>query len=94
MIEIAQGSKESILVDVDDRLDAVDDLSSLSPTFDVLDETGTPVVTDGIPSVAGMQLRCLVDTTNWDIARYTMYVTFQEAFEIPRLGPIRLKVIA
>ena len=95
MIEIKKESAEYILVDLSDRLKNVTDLSPLSPTFDVEDEEGNPVVSAQNPAVVLMQLRCLIDTTLSAFVKggnYNLFVKFDAAPESPKLGPVEFGV--
>jgi hypothetical protein len=94
-VKITQGSKETILVDIGDRLHAITDLSGANVRYDVKDKAGNYKLNDLAAVVVGMQARCLIDTTVggvWSAAKYLLYVRFTGGLDSPILGPIEFAV--
>ena len=91
-MRITLGTKEFLVVDVSDKLDNIDDLAGTNATFDVLLEDETVLLENQTALVDGMRVFCLVDTTAWDEGDYMLYLKFNIAPEIPRLGPLRFSV--
>jgi hypothetical protein len=98
MESITIGSVEQLIVDVDDTLNGISDLTSLSPRYDVYDRNGAVKMnnqTAVVDSINKMRLLCLIDTTsggNWVADHYFLYVRFTAAPETPRVGPLEFKV--
>jgi len=95
MESITVGTKETLIVDVTDRLGNLTDLSAATPRFDVKDKNGVFKQQDQVPVVVGMQARCLIDTTaggSWTPGHYFLYVRFTAAPDSPVLGPLEFKV--
>ena len=96
-VELPLGTKEYVVVDVDDELNAVADLATLSPQFKVLNPD--PLDTDklawaAVTQVTLMKLFCLIDTTGWSGGTYRLFVKFTATPEIPWLGPYEIEVVA
>jgi len=95
---IVSGTKEYILVTVGDRLEDVDDITSLSPTFSVYDPNDIQKQTDVVAQVDTdnkLIAKCLVDTTvggNWPSNIYRLYLKLVANPEVPVLGPVPFKV--
>lgn len=95
---IVSGTKEYLLVTVGDRLEDVDDITSLNPTFSVYAPDDTLKQTNVVASVDAdnkLVAKCLVDTTaggNWASNIYRLYLKLTATPEIPLLGPIPFKV--
>lgn len=95
---IVSGTKEYMLVTVGDRLEDVDDLTGLNPTFTVYDPNDTPMQTDVVAQVDvdnKLVAKCLIDTTaggNWVSNIYRLYLKLTATPELPLLGPIPFKV--
>lgn len=89
-IRLARGTIESVQVLITDDSQAVDDLSSSTPEYDVVESDGTtPVETNVAASAVGMIIFCLLDTTGWSALEdeFHLYVDFNVGSENPRLGP-------
>jgi hypothetical protein len=95
-----QSTKEYVVVEVDDALNNVADLTALTPQFKVLEPD--PVDTDklswaAVSQVQLMKLFCLVDTslpTPWAAGTYRLFVRFTATPEVPWLGPYEIEVVA
>jgi hypothetical protein len=97
-IDVTQGSIETLIIDLDDAIDQLTDLSTTSCTFEVKDRAGavkqaaTAIVTyGGHPMRAG----CRVDTTQpslWPSSRYSIYLTFTDNPDTPVVGPFEFSV--
>ena len=95
MDTIVSGSIEYLSVKWTDRRGQVTDLTTLSPTFDVLDKDDVAKQTAVTCIVDDMSAYCLVDTTaggNWVSGIYRLYVRFTASPEIPLHGPFPFKV--
>jgi hypothetical protein len=100
MPELPQGTKEYLIVDVEDELGAIADLSSHNPEFRVInpDPTDTDKVTwtnVGLV-VTLMKVRCLVDTSSgggWPPGTYRLQLRFTATPELPWLGPYEFDVV-
>lgn len=87
---IAKGSKENIRVTMTDRSGTVTDLSSSSPTFDVLDENNVAKVTAGSATASGLVITVPLDTNAggvWDNGEYRLFVKYSVGSEVVRKGP-------
>ena len=62
-MQVVQGSKEYLVVDLQDLTGLVSDLAALGVQFDVNAEDGTPKQSNVAAAVTGMRAACLVDTT-------------------------------
>jgi hypothetical protein len=95
MKTLVKGTIESIEVDVFDRNNTIDDISGLSPKFDVRQRTGTDWLIQGNDCVAdGLVANCLIDTTpdEWVPEVYQLFLYFDNTPETPRIGPLEFKV--
>ena len=95
MDRIVSGTVEYLLIPVVDRLEAVTDLSTLSPFFDVLDKDDAVMINNLAADNDGMTAKCLIDTTNptdWVSGIYSLYLRFSASPEAPLLGPFPFKV--
>lgn len=93
MQEYPVGTVEYFIVDVTDRLDAIIDLDGYTLTFDVqFRETGAPLYTAEPATNDGMKILCLLDTTDWAVGPYQLWVTINATPESPRLGPFDFKI--
>jgi hypothetical protein len=84
------GTKEFLVVDVSDALQNLSTLDGTVPTFDVIEEDGTPKITAAggtLDPSRPMAVLCLVDTASWTPAEYRLFVTINAAPEVPRIGP-------
>lgn len=93
-ISLAKGTKETVIVLVDDVTDVVTDLSGLSPKFDFLDDANTFIYNQQAATASGMTMSCLLDVSATGpsgllaVAHYRLFVGFTTGSEKPRLGPI------
>jgi hypothetical protein len=98
MESITIGSIEELIVDIDDSLDGVTDLTTTSPRYDVKDKLGNFKMSNQVAvvdPVNKMRLHCLINTTlggNWVAGRYFLYPRFTAAPEAPNVGPLEFKV--
>lgn len=93
---IAKGSKENIHVDFIDRSGTVTNLSSSSPTFDVIDSADVFKVTAGSASASGMRITVLLDTTvggTWAEGEYRLFVKFTVSSQVIRKGPYFFTIV-
>jgi hypothetical protein len=96
MEHLTKGTKEYLVVDIEDRLGGITTLVGTNPIFDVRvrDATGW-VQQNQVVSVNVMKALCLIDTT---LAGYVagsvfeLFITFTAAPEAPRLGPFAFDV--
>lgn len=98
MIRVPLGTKEFLVVDVEDKLNQITDLTGTNPTFDVKLRDADPgdYVVEGQAASIGpapMQLECLIDTATWVVSTYDLFVTFTNAPEAPRIGPFEFEVV-
>jgi hypothetical protein len=96
-VTLPVGTKEYLMLDVDDLLDVLTTLNGTTPTFDVKDQAGAFKYTAQAATNVGMRLYCLVDTAlggAWAAGNYRLYVNFTTAPELPRLGPFTFVVDA
>lgn len=96
-VSLPQGTKEYVVVDVDDELNVVNNLATMSPEFKVLNPD--PLDTDklawaAVSQINLMKLYCLIDTTGWAGGTYRLFIRFTAAPEIPWLGPHEVEVVA
>jgi hypothetical protein len=93
MLTINKGSVENIVVGLEDILGTVADIEPFNPQYGYGPEF-TSINTDEacIPGPTPMSVFCLVDTTNIDPGRYTLFVQLDNPPEHPRVGPVRFKV--
>ena len=95
MIDVKVGSTETLLVDVDDALGNLTDLSTAIPRFDVYGPDGSIKVNGGVPTIAPakpLTAQCVINTTGWTPGRYDLYLRFTFNADVPRLGPLEFKV--
>lgn len=87
-IEITQGTKEIIAVDVTDRTGLTSDLSTASPKFWFQADDDSYVYNNVAASAVGMQFQCLVDTSSGgpggllDVGTYRLYVGWTRGSEV------------
>jgi hypothetical protein len=99
MPELPQNTKEYLVVDVEDELGAIGDLTTHSPEFRIINPD--PVDTDkvawaAVSSVTLMKCRCLVDTSTgggWAPGTYRLQLRFTASPELPWLGPFEFDVV-
>lgn len=89
---LRKGTIEPIVVDLKDVLGNATTVTAA--TFDIVtdDDDETPTLVGGVPSVDGLQLSCLIDTTSMDTGGYKLYVQFTSDTETPRLLATRFAV--
>lgn len=94
MQEYPVGTKEYFVVDVADRLGAIDTLDTYDITFDVIyRETGEKLYDAESADNDVMKIKCLIDTTDWDLGIYQLYTNILATPESPRLGPFEFEVV-
>lgn len=97
-IDVTQGSKETLVIDLDDALSNLNDLSGASCEFQVRTHAGvTQQNWAAIQTYVGKPMRagCLVDTTTptlWPSARYSIYLRFTNNPDTPVVGPFEFSV--
>lgn len=93
-IEIVKGSVEHIPVDIADRLGGLTDLAGTAPSYSIRKESdqGAALQT-GSPTVVGMRVYCLIDSTTLPKDRYELLVSFNNPPETPVVGPIDFEVV-
>lgn len=96
METLVSGTKEYLVIKVDDRREQITDLSVLSPTFDVLDKDDTVMLDHVSVDADGLKAYCLVDTTDtpdpWPSGTYRLYLRFDASPEEPLHGPFPFRV--
>jgi hypothetical protein len=98
MLDLRSGTAETLLIDVEDKLGNLTDLSGAAPRYDVYDKDDNLKLTNLTPIVDPLQpmtARCLVDTTiggNWAAGHYRLYLRYLASPDSPRLGPFEFKV--
>jgi len=86
MFEIADGSKEQLIVDLRDLSGAVTELSDKLPKFTVKRADGTVVQNLATATASGMRMFCLIDTavSGYDAnTYYKLFVGFTVGSEVP-----------
>ena len=90
-VNLPKGTKEYVVVEVEDALNNLLTLEGTTPKFDVKNEAGTLVINQGTPVIQVMKLFCMIDTRttpgSWPAGEYRVYVDFTTAPELPRIGP-------
>jgi hypothetical protein len=91
-VVLPQGTKEYLIVDVEDQLGNITTLSGTSPRYTVKDEADAFKYTNqaGINTV--MSAYCLIDTASWAAGLYRLYLRFDALPEVPYLGPFQFEV--
>lgn len=90
---IPSGSKEHIIVNVVDRTKSLTDLSGATPTFKTIGVDDDATFDNwGPTTVIGMNVYCLFDSAGRPIQEYDLFVRFNNAPEVPIIGPYRFKV--
>lgn len=95
MVSLTLGTKEYVVVDVKDRLGAIDTLTGIPITFTIKNNDRTVTLMSNVVAVVnGMRISCLVDTTGvqWEVAEYKLYITIPMAPENIILGPLEFEV--
>lgn len=98
-IDVLVGSKETLLIDLDDALDNLSDLSTASCEFKVnAKRTGTLMQNwSAIQTYVSKPMRagCLVDTSMpgpWATGRYEIRLRFVDNPDTPVVGPFEFSV--
>lgn len=94
-VELPKGTIEHLIVQVKDRLNNVNDLSTLTPRYDIRRQGDPTLLFTALPATAiGMALYCLVDTTAdaYTNGTYELFAYFDNLPEIPRLGPFEFDI--
>lgn len=97
-IDVTQGSIETLVIDLDDALDNLSDLSGTGCEFQVRKHDNT-VIQDWSPIqtyvAKPMRAGCLVNTTVpslWASSRYGIYLRFTANLDTPVVGPFEFSV--
>jgi len=100
-VTLPQGTKEHVIVDIEDLLNNLVTLDGTTPKFDVKNEAGTLIYTQQAATNQVMRCFCLIDTDTtgptsslWPAGTYRLYIDFTTAPELPRLGPFPFMVDA
>ena len=97
-IDVTIGSKETLLIDLDDALDNLTDLSTTNCEFKVTKNKTTLMQNwSAIQTYVSKPMRagCLVDTTTpgvWTSGRYQIYLRFVDNPDTPVVGPFEFSV--
>lgn len=89
-IEITQGTKEIIPVDVIDRTGVVTDLSTATPKFWFQKPDNTYVYDNVAATASGMRIDCLIDTSSGGpggllaVGQYRLYIGWTSGSEVPK----------
>lgn len=98
-VSLAPGTEQILTVAIVDESDTYSTLEGGVATtiqFDVLDDDDIAKYTNQAATVAGMSIRCLVDTLSggaWAEGRYRLFVEFTVGTENVRLGPYEFYLI-
>jgi len=99
VIDVLVGSKETLLIDLDDALNNLSDLSVAGAEFKVnAKRTGTLMQNwSAIQTYLDKPMRagCLVDTSmpgNWATGRYEIRLRFTSNLDTPIVGPFEFSV--
>lgn len=95
MKTLVKDTIENIEVDVFDREGTITDIAPLSPKYDVRKRSGSSwLIQNGSCTTDGLTAFCLVDTTgpDWTSEVYQLFVYFDNAPEVPRIGPLSFEV--
>jgi hypothetical protein len=96
-ITLQQGTKEYILVDVEDELNAITSLDGKNPRFTVMDAADVAKYTDQAATNVNMKAYCLIDTMNggaWAGGVYRLWLKIDATPEVPYIGPFEFDVEA
>lgn len=98
-IRLTKGTKEDVSVDVTDIDNSISDLSTLSPTYTVLDDANVAKYTAASATATGMRIKCRMDTSAshagglWAVGHYRLFVGFTSGTQVISLGPIDVYVV-
>jgi hypothetical protein len=96
LIELVKGTKENLVVDVEDRLGNLATLDGTTPTYDVRAKYGDDfILQDLTANTNELQAFCLIDTTSNDlpIGQYELFLRFNNLPEVPLLGPMEFEIV-
>ena len=94
-VVLPQGTKEYLIVDVDDALDGIASLNGSNPRYTVKDFNDALKYNDQVGTNSGMKAYCMIDTLSggaWAEGTYRLYVRFDALPEVPYLGPFEFEV--
>jgi hypothetical protein len=97
---LIQGTKEYLIIDVQDKKGALSSLDAANPRFTVYDNVNTQWYTNEPADNIGMSVYCLVDTSAahtlglWPVGEYRIDVLFDTPAEEPVLAAGRFTVAA
>lgn len=88
MERLTLGTKEYLVINIIDRLQHITTLDGTSPKFDIRERgSDTWELQNQNATTEGMTVYCLVDTSDWNVGTYELFLDFTSAPENPRLGP-------
>lgn len=88
-IELTQGTIETLLIDIEDRLENLGNLETAGAVFTVRDKNNDDKMTDVLVTVDPafpLRAQCVVDTTFggvWETGKYVVYISFQNNPDTP-----------
>lgn len=97
-IDVTQGSRETLLIDLDDALNNLEDLSTAGAEFKVVNKQDVLMQDwSAIQTYVAKPMRagCLVDTSvpsTWPSTRYHIYLRFTANLDAAVLGPFEFSV--
>mgnify|MGYP001440870134 CR=1 FL=1 len=98
-IKLVCGTVEIVPVDVVDRSDTETDLSTYSPIYTVLDDSGFAWYEAEATTAVNMRVLPLLNTSvshpdgAWPPAHYRLFIGFDTTSEQPYLGPVDIYLI-
>jgi len=95
-INLPQGTKEYLLIDVTDALAGIGSLAGTTPQYKVYDPSGSIQIDWTAAVASGMTAKCMIDTTSgtWVPGEYMLYFRLTASPEVPKLGPHRFNIVA
>ena len=94
MDTLVEGTKEIVVIELNDRLGTVTALTGINVEQRITTEDESAVEQDwtGVVNTDGMSVECLIDTTGWDEGTYKLYIRVNIPPELPILGPFEFGV--
>ncbi len=85
MFQLANGTKEFVVVDLKDLTGVITDLSTYLPKFSTKTAAGAAVVTLASATATLMRVNCLIDTVavTYTVGLHKLYVSFTIGSEVP-----------
>jgi len=95
MFQLANGTKEFIVVDLKDLTGTITDLSTYLPKFSTKKADGTAVVTLASATASLMRVNCLIDTVGvvYTVGLHKLYVSFTIGSEVPLIFASDFQVV-